>query len=233
MRRRFLNRCGRAVCLDPAFPGCRGEDTAARFSPFTSRMPPRPNDKGFYSPEVSKATRIINLRGSRDGSERGWAGKCVPAWKSSSPLRRSRHFWKWYRCDFQDGKKFTRTLRTRDRKIAEQLRQELEVKLRKGQLQTTTITSIAPYFEMYKKDCHYRARSTNAREFYEAKKFIDFIGKRTINSITQEDVRRYLERYQSMAPKTFNGALIALGRFFRPVVEREYTPPGTVLSGTD
>lgn len=135
-------------------------------------------------------------------------------WKSSEGIFRIRYF--------QNGKQITRSLRTRDKKIAEQQRQEFEVKLRKGELQTTTPASIEPYYEDYKKHFHDRARSTNAREFYEARKFIEFSKKRMVGSITRDDVERYLERYKTMAPKTYNGVITALRGFFVLALQRKY-----------
>jgi len=123
---------------------------------------------------------------------------------------------------FQNGKRIRRSLKTRDRRIALQLKQEFEVKLRRGEHKEPTRKSVEQYFEDYVQDTSYRKPSTNKRECYEVRRFLNFINKQTINNYTQQDVYNYLARFDKKSPKSFNSALLDLKRFFRVGVQKGY-----------
>lgn len=127
---------------------------------------------------------------------------------------------------FLSGKKYIKSLRTKDEKIAGLRAKEYEAKLTQKAFQPDSQRFIEEYTAEYKDDISYRKKSTNAGDWYVIKPFLDSVRHRkTVNEITADDVRFFLRRYENKEkykPKTFNGAVLALHRFFRPAVEREY-----------
>lgn len=121
-----------------------------------------------------------------------------------------------------NGKRYVRSLGTRDPKMARLLKKEWEVKLGKNQVRQTGIRPVDAYLEEYRQDTTYRTKTTNSREMSIVRRFIALTGKKTINSMSREEVARFMERYEKLAPKSHNEALQALRRFFRPAVQREY-----------
>ena len=135
--------------------------------------------------------------------------------------RRGRHK-SWYVAYYWKGKRRTKSLKTEDAKLARRLKQELELQLEKGLHQEPQTISRDAYYKEYLEDISRRKASTNENQIYIINCFLDFCGKNTINAIGPQNVRSFLEQYETSSPLTFNSTLVTIKRFFRHAVRSSY-----------
>ena len=102
------------------------------------------------------------------------------------------------------GKKRVVSLRTHDKKIALHLKKQKELEIEKGLVGDFAKKSVEVYFKEYVRDTAYRKAKTNKGEYFYVKKFLIFVGKKTINDFSQEDVRSFLNKY--ITPGLLSGA---------------------------
>ena len=137
--------------------------------------------------------------------------------------RRGRHK-SWYVAYYWKGKRRTKSFHTEDAKLARRLKQELELQLEKGFHQEPQTVSTKAYYKEYLEDISTRKASTNKNQVYIIDYFLRFCGKNTINAIGPQNVRSFLEQYETgtSSPLTFNSTLITIKRFFRHAVRNSY-----------
>lgn len=136
---------------------------------------------------------------------------------------------------YVDGKRKVESLRTREKKIALLLKKEKEIKIERGLVEDIKKKPIVQYVREYIADTSYRKKKTNSGEYFYVGKFLGVdkinpfsevdvraLSGKTINSFSQEDVRNFLSKYNDKAPKTYNGILVLLHRFFRLAVRNNY-----------
>lgn len=128
----------------------------------------------------------------------------------------------WYVSYLDSGRRIVKSLKTADEKLARFLKKEYEVKVKRGEVKSERRTSVETFCKEYLDDISYRKKSTNVSDYCRVKEFLSHHGKKTINSITPEDVRLYLRRFETKSPKTYNEAIGIIKRFFRPAVEKGY-----------
>jgi integrase len=128
----------------------------------------------------------------------------------------------WHISYIVDGKRFWRSLKTQDKKLARFMKKDLEVKLKKGLHQDTQIKNIDSFYEEYVRGTAHRKADTNQTELYSIDKFLQLCAKTTINSIKTHDVQKYLLRYENMTPQSFNNNLGTIKRFLNKAVEKGY-----------
>lgn len=121
-----------------------------------------------------------------------------------------------------NGKRYIKSLKTKDRTLARKIKKEYEVKLDRGLLSATMRAPIEQYYQEYLQDTSHRKRSTNRGEYTYIIKFLRETGKKTVNSITHEDIRRFVSKYDDHKPQTYNHVLVFLRRFFKLAVQKTY-----------
>jgi len=128
-----------------------------------------------------------------------------------------------WRLQYQlNGKKKVVSLHTHEKKIALTLKKQKEIDLERGLVSDTTKKTIDEYFKEYVRDTSYRKARTNSKEYFYVRKFLTQIGKQTINSFNQDDVRSFLTKYDQLTPETYNGVFVILHRFFRLATRNNY-----------
>jgi site-specific recombinase XerD len=128
----------------------------------------------------------------------------------------------WYIAYMQGGKQLQKSLKTADEKLARFLKKEYEVKLKRNELKGEKRISVEVYCKQYLEEIGYRKKSTNIADYSRVREFLRLNGKKTINSIGYDDIRSYLNRFETKSPKTYNEVILTLKRFFRLAVERSY-----------
>ena len=107
----------------------------------------------------------------------------------------------------QTGKQVYKSLKTADEKLARFLKKEYEVKLRRNEVKGEKRISVEAFCKEYLEDVSYRKKSTNTADYSRVKEFLIHHGKKTINSISHDDIRLYLHRFEEKSPKTYNEAI--------------------------
>ncbi len=128
----------------------------------------------------------------------------------------------WYIAYFNGHGRVTKSLKTTDDKLARFLKKEYEVKIKRNEVKAEKRISVEIFCKEYEQDVTHRKKSTNTADNCRVKEFLRHHGKKTINSITREDIQGFLRRFEDKAPKTYNSVIGTLRRFFRPAVERGY-----------
>lgn len=123
---------------------------------------------------------------------------------------------------YVNGKRRYKSLKTSDPKIARVLRKEYEVKLERGLNRESRQKPIDDFLNEYVEATSHRKRVTNRNELYTIKMFLGACKKKTVNGISETDIRVFMKRYDDKAGRTFNDDLASLKRFFKKAVESGY-----------
>ncbi len=138
----------------------------------------------------------------------------------------------WYKRGYRYGKRYWKSTGTSDKKLAEEIRQKIEVedqRIKEGLPLPEKIkpVSLEKFVEIYIADRVDRlAPRTVQTDQQKLRLFIDYIGDRKtlVSSITRRDVERFREwRLKSVAPGTVNISLTALRAAFQWAFVHSYT----------
>lgn len=120
------------------------------------------------------------------------------------------------------GKVITKSTRTRSKREARLFKKDIEVQLAKGLIRDLKHISLDLYYQEFLRDIEHLRSKTRISYECVTRKFVEFVGKKLISSITRNDIVCFLDLYSRHAPKTYNNVLITLKRFFRCALERGY-----------
>lgn len=133
----------------------------------------------------------------------------------------------WYVSYFFDGRRITKSLKTTDRTFAVSEKRKLEGKLEEGSHEEYERQNVHSLVCLYKSSQRVQDRKerTNEIEFCLLDKFINSIAKRTLETVTEADIMKYLASYEKKSRVTHNNMLGVIKRFFRFAIKKKKLSP--------
>lgn len=128
----------------------------------------------------------------------------------------------WYISYEFNGKRYYRSLKTFDEKLARLKQKELEVKLAKGLHAEVEQITIHSCFEEYLKTLGHRRKRTNDNELCVMKRFIEFAKRTSLPKVTTSDIFSFLKLYEKKTPVTYNNNLACIKRFMKFAIQRNF-----------
>jgi len=130
----------------------------------------------------------------------------------------------WYVSYYHRGQRYRMSLRTKDRRVARQLKAQIEADMineRLGRLQEIRLSTAVEEFHEFHSD---RRLTTRRKNKYKLRLFVRWLGRDPLlDEIATETLLRYkLKRAAQVAGGTVLGDMIMLGAFFNWAVEMGY-----------